>query len=568
MNQLLHTNADPRILHAQAIKSPYTNLSCFNHLITLYSRSPNFLVFSYANRLFSLLPSPNIVSWTSLISAHTHSFLSLHHFLSMLRRPILPNQRTLASLFKACTNLSALSFGFSLHSMALKLSLDTQPFSGSALVNFYSKCRLPENARKVFDEMPERDEVCYGALIVGLAQNSRAIDALSVFNEMKFCNVSSTVYSVSGALRAAAAMAALEQCRVIHGHAVVSGLDRNVIIGSSLIDGYGKAGVIMDARMVFDELLPGLNMVAWNAMMAVYAQQGDKNSVLELFNAMRGEGLLPDEYSFLAILTAFCNAGLYLESEKWLKSMKVEYGVEPGLEHYTCLVGAMGRAGRLEEAEQIAMTMPFEPDAAVWRVVLSSCACHGDADKAWVMAKRLLQLDPLDDSAYAIAVNVLSAKGRWDEVAELRKLMKDRRVKKQGGKSWIEVKGKVNVFLSEDRRHERTQEIYSKLAELMEDIEKLGYVPVLDEMLHEVGEKEKREALRYHSEKLALAFGVVSGAAPPGKALRIIKNLRICKDCHEAFKYFSIAVEREIIVRDANRYHRFLNGNCTCGEIW
>ncbi|XP_050225687.1 putative pentatricopeptide repeat-containing protein At5g52630 [Mercurialis annua] len=567
MNSSLHSNADPRILHAQAIKSPHTTLSFLNRLITLYSKSPNPLTSSYTNRLFSLLPSPNIVSWTSLISAHTNSLTSLYHFISMLRHPILPNQRTLASLFKACTNLAALSFGFSLHSMSLKLCLSTQPFSGSALVNFYFKCGLAEDARKVFDEMPERDEVCYGALIVGLAQNCKGVDALAAFVEMKSCGVASTAYSVSGVLRAAADMAALEQCRVIHGHAVVSGLDRNVVVGNSLIDGYGKAGVVRDARIVFDEL-PGLNLIVWNTMMAVYAQQGDKNSVMELFKSMEGEGFVPDAYSLLAMLTAFSNAGSFLESEQWLRRMKADYGVEPGLEHYTCLVGAMGRAGRLEEAERIATTMPFEADAAVWRALLSSCAYHGDADRAILFAKRLLELDPHDDSAYSIAANVLSAKGRWDEVTEVRKLMKDKRVKKQGGKSWIEVKGKVHVFLSEDRMHERNQEIYSKLAELREEIEKLGYMPVLDEMLHEVGKNEKMEALWYHSEKLALAFGMISGAAPPGKALRIVKNLRICKDCHEAFKYFSIVVEREIIVRDVNRYHRFVNGKCNCGGVW
>lgn len=420
----------------------------------------------------------------------------------------------------------------------------------------------------VFDEIPERDEVCYSAIIVGLAQNSRSIDALSMFVDMKACNVASTMYSVSGALRAAAEVAALEQCRIIHAHAVVTGFDMNVIVGSALVDGYGKAGFVLDARQVFDENLLGMNIVGWNALMSGYAQQGDKNSTLELFNSMEARGFVPDEYSFLAVLMSFCNANLAVETEQWLTRMKVDYGLEPGLEHYTCLVGALGRAGRLQEAERLAMTMPFVPDAAVWRALLSSCAYHGEADMAWAMARRLLELNPHDDSAYVIAANVLSAAGRWDEVAEVRKLMKDRRVKKEGGRSWIEVQGEVHVFLAGDRRHERTEEIYEKLAELIKEIEKLGYVPVWKEMLHEVGEGEKREALWYHSEKLAVAFGVVSGAAPPGKALRIVKNLRICRDCHEAFKYMSRVLEREIIVRDVNRYHKFLNGSCSCGDIW
>lgn len=403
---------------------------------------------------------------------------------------------------------------------------------------------------------------------MGLAQNSRPIDALSMFAEMRACDVASTIYSVSGSLRAVAEIAAWEQCRIIHAHAVVTGLDSNVIVGSALIDGYGRAGFISDAREVFDENFPVMNIVGWNALMAGYAQHGDNNMTLRLFNSMEARGLVPDEYSFLAVLTSFCNAGLAVESEQWMNRMKVDYGLEPGLEHYTCLVGALGRAGRLKEAERLAMTIPFVPDAAVWRSLLSSCAYHGAADMAWTMARKLLELNPHDDSAYVIATNVLSVAGRWDEVAEVRKMMKDRGVKKEGGRSWVEVQGKVHVFLAGDRRHERTEEIYEKLAELMEEIEKLGYVPVWKEMLREVGEGEKREALWYHSEKLAVAFGVVSGAAPPGKALRIVKNLRICRDCHEAFKYFSRILEKEIIVRDVNRYHRFSYGSCSCGDIW
>ena len=486
----------------------------------------------------------------------------------MLRHPTLPNQRTLASLFKTCAALSALSFGLALHSLSIKLSLSSQPFSGSALVNFYSKSRLPADARKAFDNIPDPDEVCYGAILVGLAQNSRPIDAMSAFAEMVACDVRSTMYSVSGVLRSAAELAALEQCRMVHCHAMVTGLDVNVIVGSALIDAYGKSGLVTDARRVFDENFKRINDVGWNAMMAAYAQQGDKDSLVELFDSMEAQGLRPDEYSFLAILSSFCNAGLDIETERWFTRMIEDYGLKPGLEHYTCLLGAFSRAGRLSDAEKIAHTMPFVPDAAVWRALLSGCAHHGNADMAWTMAKRLLELDPHDDSAYVIVANALSSAGRWDEVAEVRKMMKDRRVKKEVGQSWIEVRGKVHVFLAGDQRHEMRDEIYSKLTELMEEIVKLGYVPVWDEMLHEVGEEEKRKALWSHSEKLAVAFGIISGASPPGKPLRIVKNLRICRDCHEAFKFMSRVLDREIIVRDVNRYHRFLNGNCTCGGVW
>ncbi|XP_050900173.1 pentatricopeptide repeat-containing protein At4g33170 [Lathyrus oleraceus] len=562
---LNNNSSDPRATHARVLKSTVTDIAVFNNLITQYFKSN---LSSYALSLFNRIPSPNVVTWTALITAHSNTLHSLHHFLSMLRHSTLPNHRTVASLFATCASLYTLSFGLSLHALSLKLALSHHPFPASSLLTFYSKCRLPSHALKVFDETPHRDNVSYSAIIVALAQNFCFSDALFHFADMRCQGFDSTVHSVSGALRAAAQLAALEQCRIIHAHAVVAGLDLNVVVGTSLVHGYGKTGLVNDARQVFEDNIYCMNVVGWNAMLAGYAQQGDCQSTLELFDSMKTYGFVPDEYSFLAILTSLYNAGMFMQIDVWLNRMKVDYGLEPTLEHYTCLVGGVARVGQLERAERIASTMPFEPDAAVWRALLSACAYHGAVDKARVMARKVLELEPHDDSAFVIVANMLSAAGRWDDVAELRKMMKDRRVKKIGGRSWIEVQGKVHVFVAGDWKHERSVEIYHKLEELMGDIEKLGYVPVWDELLHNVGEEKSKEALWYHSEKLAVAFGVLCGSIPPGKALRIVKNLRICKDCHEAFKYMTRVLDREIIVRDVNRYHRFVNGDCTCRDIW
>ncbi|XP_058089402.1 pentatricopeptide repeat-containing protein At4g33170-like [Magnolia sinica] len=560
--------SSPGPIHARAIKTGTTDLSIFNSLITLYSKNPSTL--SYALRLFNEIPSPNVVSWTSIITAHASTPFSLSLFLSMLRHPLLPPppQRTLATLLKTCASLPSLSTGLQLHSLALKLSLSHLPFSGSALVHIYLKCSLPDDARKAFDGIPHRDEVCYAAAIVGLAQNCRSADVISIFAGMRSAGVGSTMYSVSAALRAAAEAAALEQCRILHAHAAVAGLKSNLLVGTALVDAYGKSGLVSDARQVFDGLLPGANIIGWNSMMAAYAQQGDSGSAIELFYRMPSHGLVADELSILAILTAFSNSGLVFEAKQWLDSMTNEYGVQPGLEHYTCVVGTMAWADQLKDAENLANTMPFEPDAAVWRTLLSACATHGAVDMGRVVGHKLLEHNPRDDSAYVMLSNINTAAGRWPEMAEVRTMMKDRGVKKEGGRSWIEVRGEVHIFLAGDRRHERTAEIYAKLVELMEEIAKLGYVEASEVVLHEVEAAEKREALWYHSEKLVVAFGVVSGAAPPGKALRVVKNLRICRDCHEAFKFMSRALEREIVVRDVNRYHKFEHGSCTCGDYW
>nr|XP_043614361.1 putative pentatricopeptide repeat-containing protein At5g52630 [Erigeron canadensis]XP_043614362.1 putative pentatricopeptide repeat-containing protein At5g52630 [Erigeron canadensis] len=560
---------DPRRIHAQLIKTTTTNVNHRFHLNNLLNHYFKSNLISDAVNLFNQIPSPNVVSWTSLISGHSNSLPALTHFISMLRHPTFPNQRTLAIVLKTCASLSSLSFGLQLHSLSIKLSLSSQPFSASALIHFYSKLRFPNNARKVFDEMPDKDSVCFSSLIVGLSQNSKPVEALCCFAEMRGFGFVSSDYSVSAALRSCAELAALEQCRMVHAHSVVNGLDLNVIVGTALVDGYGKCGMVDEARLVFDELVSVMNLIGWNAMMSSYAQQGDKDSVLELFFMMESRGLVPDGYSILSVMTAFCNAGFAAETEEWFRKLELEYRLEPWIEHYTCLVGALGRAGRLEEANRIALTMPkYKPDAAMWRVLLSTSAHHGNVDMVKEMSQRLQELDPQDDSAYVIAANAFSGVGRLDKVQEVRKLMRDRKVKKEGGLSWIEVCGQVHVFLAGDRRHDKTEQIYTKLSELMAKIQQLGYVPIWDQMLHDVGNVEKIEALWYHSEKLALAFGLVADVAPRGKALRIVKNLRICRDCHEAFKYISHVVEREIIVRDVNRYHRFINGGCNCGDYW
>ncbi|XP_027192047.1 pentatricopeptide repeat-containing protein At2g34400-like [Cicer arietinum] len=251
---------DPRAIHARVIKSNITDIAIFNNLVTHYFKSN---LSSYALSLFNRIPSPNVVTWTSLITAHSNTLLSLHYFLSMLRHTILPNHRTVASLFATCASLSCLSFGLSLHSLSLKLALSHHPFPSSSLLTFYSKCRLPNHALQVFDQTPHRDNVSYSAIIVALSQNFRYSDALFLFADMRCQGFMSTVHSVSASLRAAAQLAALEQCRIIHAHSVVAGLDSSVVVATSLVDGYGKTGLVNDARRVFEDNLYCMNVVGY-----------------------------------------------------------------------------------------------------------------------------------------------------------------------------------------------------------------------------------------------------------------------------------------------------------------
>ncbi|KAG0491714.1 hypothetical protein HPP92_005112 [Vanilla planifolia] len=559
---------DPACCHAQVIKSGGASGGnaakerfLYNKLIALYSRSP--LTTPDAVRLFHHLPFvPNAASWTAAISALcSDPPAAAKLFLSMLRRHYLPTQSTISSLLKILSfSPSYISLGLQLHSLSLKLSLSVLPFSGSALIGFYSKNFLSSDALEAFHEIYEPDDVCFAAAIVGLAQNKRPADVFSLFRDMRRGGISSTMYSVSGAVRAAADTAALEQTRAIHAHAVVAGIEPNSVVGTALVDAYGKAGLVSDAHREFDELLfaSRANLVTWNAVLSAYAQHGDAETIKQLFDEMLARKLKPDEYTFLSILTACSNAGSVDDTRNWLNAMSPLYGIQPGLEHYTCIVGSMARAGRLEEAERFAATMPFEPDAAVWRTLLSGCMVHGNADIGRSAAGHLLELDPQDDSAYVMLSKIYSSLGRKDEMAKQWTTMRDLGVKKEGGRSWVEVMGSVHMFIAGDRQHEWSPEIYAKVSELEAAVRKLGYV------------EKGGEGVWHHSERLAVAFVLLrSTTAVCGKSLRVMKNLRICSHCHEFFKYVSRVVKRGILVRDVNRYHWFQqDGSCSCKDCW
>ncbi|MQM21777.1 hypothetical protein Taro_054822, partial [Colocasia esculenta] len=155
-------------------------------------------------------------------------------------------------------------------------------------------------------------------------------------------------------------------------------LESNLVVGTALVDAYGKSGLVSEAQRAFDDLEEDANVVAWNAILSAYAQQGQADRAVQMFEKMLSTGLKGDEFTFLAILTACSNARLVSETERWLTSMSAEHGISPGLEHYTCLVGAKARVRQIEEAQRVALAMPFEPDAAVWRTLLSACVVHGE----------------------------------------------------------------------------------------------------------------------------------------------------------------------------------------------
>jgi len=312
--------------------------------------------------------------------------------------------------------------------------------------------------------------------------------------------------------------------------------------------------------------MPKRNVVSWTAMIISYAHHGRGKEALQLFEEMQQAGARPNRITFIGVLSACCYLGLVKEGCYYFDSMSRDHGISAQVEHYTCMVDMLGRAGLLAEAEEFVHQMPFEPDPVIWRTLLGACRVHGNVELGKHAAEIVFRQNPQDASSYKLLSNIYATAGRWDDVANVRKIMKERVARKEPGLSWIEVKNQVHSFVSGDRQHAQTEKIYAQIEELNEKMKEIGYVPDTSFALHDIDKELKEELLCHHSEKLAIAFGLIS--TPPGILIRIIKNLRMCGDCHTATKFISKIVGREIVVRDANRFHHFKDGFCCCRDYW
>lgn len=477
----------------------------------------------------------------------------------------MPNEFTFGSVLKASAGIAAAEEGKQIHAHVFKAGLEREVFAGSALVDMYAKCQNMADARQVFDKMRRRDEVSWGAMICGYAQNGCSEEALRMFYDMKGVGLKMNPFALSSVLRACSSLATPEQGRQVHVQAICSGLESNAFVGTALVDMYAKCGSIEESSLAFDNLTEP-NLVSWNAVIVGYALHGHGSKVLELFDQMQESGINPDEITFIGVLYACAHIGLVNLGYHYFNSMTRDHGIRPRIDHYTCMVGLLGRAGHLTEAEVLIKGMPFAPDVVVWRALLAACTVHGNTELGKHVAQHILDLDPQDHASYVTLSNMYAAAGKWDDVAKARKLMRDRGARKEAGRSWIEVRNKVHSFMVGDKQHPQMQEVYAKLDNLTEQMKEAGYMPNTISVLHDVQLEAKESYLSYHSERLAIAFALIS--TPAGSPIRVMKNLRVCGDCHSAIKFICKIVGREIVLRDCNRFHHFRDGICSCGDYW
>ncbi|XP_058102443.1 putative pentatricopeptide repeat-containing protein At5g59200, chloroplastic [Magnolia sinica] len=584
-------------IHAKVIKDGHQQDT---HLLYNILRfCSNHKSMDYASKIFEKIKNPNVYLYTALIDGQitSRSYLdAIRIYSQMVGESVEPDSYVISSVLRACGFRSDLNAGREIHGRVLKLQLRSNRSVRMKLIEFYGKCGefadarqvfsefperdvvastvliscyadhgLTKDARVVFEEVPEKDTVCWTAMINGYARNGRMNEALALFRKMQGENVRPNEVTIVCVLSACSQMGALELGRWIDSYVGKYNIRLNVFVGSTLIDMYSKCGSLDDARRVFTEM-PKRDVVAYNSMIAGLALHGKSGEAVEMFRQMAQQGLRPTQVTFVAVLNACSHGGLVDLGFEIFHSMTNKYGIEPRIEHYGCMVDLLGRVGYLEEAYDFIGKMRIEPDHVIWGALLAACKIHGNLTLAERVAEILVNERAADSGTYVLLANTYASLGKWDAAAHVRSKMKGRGIQKEPGCSSIEVNNEIHEFMLGDLRHPQREGIYKKLEELNGILKSEGYSPATDIVLQDIDEGEKEWALAIHSERLAICYGLIS--TKQQTTIRVVKNLRVCGDCHTMIKLIAKITRRKIIVRDRNRFHHFEDGRCSCGDYW
>ncbi|KAI4342739.1 hypothetical protein MLD38_027326 [Melastoma candidum] len=531
-------------------------------------------LFGDASKLFDEIPHRNAVTWNSFICnavSRGKAWDALEAFLEFRAADGDVDRITLCAVLNACALAEAGydRVGRQVHGYIVRSGWERDVSVGNGLVDFYGKCGDVRGMEMVFEDIRKgwRNDVSWGSLMSGYVQNHMEEKACTLFLMAMEGGVRITEYLVSLVISACAELSGSIMGSCVHGISVKLGMEGNVFVSSSLVDLYGKCGSIDDAVRAFQQASQK-NLVTYNSLISGYARQGCADEAIELLEDMVSvcTNAQPNYITFVSVLSACSRAGKVELGISVFQSMRSRYRIEPGPEHYACVVDLLGRAGFVERAFQFIQRMPIHPTISIWGALLDACRKHGYLDLGKLAAKNLYKLDPKDSGGLVVLSNAYAARGRWEEASRARDEMKSMGIKKGTGYSWITIKGAIHIFQAKDTSHVQNPKIQEMLSKLKREMEEAGYIADPDYALYNLEEEEKLTEVWHHSEKIALAFGLLS--VPHGVPIRIAKNMRICGDCHSAFKFITKLTGRDIIMRDNARFHLFKGGVCNCGDFW
>ena len=556
-----------RVVHACVIKSlDFRDGFIGDQLVSCYL---NMGSIHDAEKLFDEMPNKDFVSWNSLVSGFSkrgHLGKCMSVFSMMKSKFALElNELTLLSVISACASAKAWDEGQYVHCCAVKLGMLFEVKVVNALINMYGKFGCVDSAFRLFQAMPEPNVVSWNSVVAVCSQNGIPGEAIDYFNMMRMNRLFPDEATMVSLLQACESLPLGRLVEALHGVIFTCGLDENVTIVTTLLNLYSKLGRLDASRKVFAEI-PQPDKVAWTAMIAGYSMHGCGKEAIEFFERTVREGMEPDHVTFTHLLSACSHSGLVKEGKYYFRIMTDVYRVQPRLDHYSCMVDLLGRCGLLRDAHELIKHMPLEPNSAVWGALLGACRVYGNINLGKEAAENLIALDASDPRNYIMLSNIYSAAGLWSDASKVRTLMKTNVLTRNPGCSFIEHGNKIHRFVVDDYSHPDSAKIHKKLEELIIKIQEVGFVSETKSILHDVDEEVKTSMINKHSEKIALAYGLLVTSAD--KPLVIIKNLRICRDCHSTAKFVSLIEERVIIIRDSKRFHHFSDGLCSCGDYW
>ncbi|KAK9950998.1 hypothetical protein M0R45_006460 [Rubus argutus] len=487
-------------------------------------------------------------------------------YCDMLCRLIWPGNFAFSMALKACAELPELGVGRAVHAQIVKSNQEPDQVVNNALLRLYAEQGCFGDALKVFETMPQRNLVSWNSLIASFVRRDRVFESLDCFRRMQGEGMGFTWVTLTTILPICARMTALQCGKEIHVQIVKSSKRPDVPVLNSLMDMYAKSGAIDYCKRVFDRM-QSKDLTSWNTVLTGYAVNGFIEQGINLFNQMEESGIRPDGVTFIALLSGCSHAGLTDQGRRLFDKMRLGYGISPTVEHYACLVDLLGRAGRIKEALDVVENMPMKPSGSIWGSLLNSCRLQGKVSLAERAAMELFELEPNNPGNYVVLSNIYANAGMWEGVNRVRELIKERGLKKEAGCSWLQIGNRIHTFVAGGGFQFRNSVEFEKVwNELLDAMEKVGYIADTSVVLHDVNEETKSMWVCGHSERLAIAFALVHTAA--GMPIRITKNIRICADCHSWVKTVSMVTGRVIVLRDTNRFHHFKGGSCTCKDYW